>query len=308
MNGLILATLLLSQFDMGGHVEVAQSVKASTFDMSGQISRVRGVMVTASWCGPCKTFKTHEVPRLVKSGWKVGSRDTDHLRVVEHDNPDYRASTLPTFIRLVDGKEVARHVGSMDAVQLAEFIYGSPTKASAAPTPGREVERVIGLLPRPEVGFVDFGCGDGRWCIAAAERWGCRVTGVEIDPVRAEATRERVRILGLDDLITIVTGDATKVEVQADVGVAYLYADVLQQLLPRLEKLRAFASYMHQPPGLPVSKNGDSWFYVRPMAQVRPHSAVWEGQYYSQPVCNNPGCSMCNSIRQQLSSLWWKLF
>lgn len=169
---------------------------------------------------------------------------------------------------------------------------------AAAPTPMKEVERVLGLLPKPEVGFVDFGCGDGRWCIAAAERWGCRVTGVEIDPARAAATRERVKSVGLSHLVTIVTGDATKVDVDADVGVAYLYGDVLQRLQPKLQKLRAFASYKHQPPGLPVVKNGDTWLYFRGDAHAR--TAVWGGQQYAGPVCNDPNCRMCNSIRGQL--------
>ena len=175
------------------------------------------------------------------------------------------------------------------------------TEAHAAPTPGKEVERVIGLLPKPEVGFVDFGCGDARWCIAAAERWGCKVTGIEIDPARASAARERVNAAGLSHLITIITGDATKVDVEADVGVAYLYEDVLGQLKPRVEKLKAFASYMHRPPGLPVTQDGDTWFYRQAVVQYQYRSAVWGGQTYSGPVCNSANCVMCRSIRSQLN-------
>lgn len=173
--------------------------------------------------------------------------------------------------------------------------------AEASPTPGVEVERVIGLLPVPQIGFVDWGCGDGRVCIAAAERWGCRVTGVEIDPVRAQGARDRVRAAGLDHLITIVTGDAVTTDVVADVGYCYGYSGLLEQLQPQIEKLQAFASYMHSPPGLPVFQNGDTWFYVRVTQQSQSHSAVWQGQYYSQPVCNDPNCAMCRSIRKQLN-------
>lgn len=176
--------------------------------------------------------------------------------------------------------------------------------ADATPTPYNEVVRVIGLLPKPEVGFVDFGCGsEARWCITAAERWGCRVTGIEIDPTRAALAKRRVEEAGLDHLITIIEGDAITTDVQADVGVAYLYSDVLGQLKPRLEKLRAFASYLHQPPGLAAVKNGESWIYTRPTtsaAQVK--GAVWNGQVYSHPVCNNPACGMCNAIRAQLNA------
>lgn len=198
----------------------------------------------------------------------------------------------------------------------------------AAHTPMAEVVRVLNLLPRPQVGFVDFGCGyDARWCIAAAEKWGCKVTGIEIDPYRAAAARERVRNLGLSHLITIVEGDAGEVPVRADVGVAYLYPELLARLKPRLEALRAFASYLHQPAGMPVVKNGDSWVYARPPALVRNdrqaspvnlqavHNEIyqqvqsssrplaeWGGQYYAGPVCSNPGCAMCNAIRGQIAS------
>lgn len=189
------------------------------------------------------------------------------------------------------------------AIKEAAFAAAeSQEEAAARPTPTQEVERVLGLLPKPAVGFVDFGCGDARWCIAAAERWGCRVTGVEIDPARASAARERVKSVGLSHLVTIVTGDATKTDVSADVGVAYLYGDVLEKLRPRIEKLQAFASYMHRPPGLPVIQSGSTWIYNKPAMQVRQAAAVWGGQYYSQPVCNDPRCGMCNSIRQQLGS------
>lgn len=174
-----------------------------------------------------------------------------------------------------------------------------PREVAATPTPYSEVVRVVGLLPKPEVGFVDFGCGsDARWCIAAAEKWGCKATGVEINAERAAAAKKAVALAGLGQLVTIVEGDAELVDVKADVGVAYLYADTLEKLKPRLEKLKAFSSYLHQPPGLPVVKNGDSWLYTKP---VKSSVAVWNGQAYSHPVCNDPNCGMCNSIRSQLA-------
>jgi hypothetical protein len=173
----------------------------------------------------------------------------------------------------------------------------------AAHTPMSEVVRVIGLLPKPEIAFVDFGCGyDARWCVAAAERWGCKCVGIEIDPQRASAARERVRNLGLDNLITILEGDAGTVPVSGDVAVAYLYPSVLARLKPRLESFKAFASYLHQPPGLNCTKNGDTWFYRRQVqtAMAQQQGAVWQGMVYNQPVCNSPHCAMCNAIRRQL--------
>ncbi len=191
-----------------------------------------------------------------------------------------------------------------------QFVVTTATHSSdkligeAAPTPMAEVVRVIGLLPTPQIGFVDWGCGDGRWCIAAAEKWPtCRVTGVEIDNARAAATRERVRAAGLENRITIVTGDVLTVPVEADVGTCFLYQSTLDALRPRLEKMRAWASYRHRPTGLPCEKSGDSWIYIRPVQQavVRQPYAVWNGQIYYGP---NPGCNceMCRSIISQIAA------
>ncbi len=185
-----------------------------------------------------------------------------------------------------------------------QVVAAGGLEGEAGPTPGREVERVIGLLPKPTVGFVDYGCGDARWCIAAAERWGCRVTGVEIDPARARAARERVASLGLSHLITIIEGDATTVDVAADVAVVYLYPETIEKLLPKLKTMKACASYIHEPVGLGATKNGNSWIYNRPTLQSRVvgsgRSAVWGGVQYSGPICSDRNCVMCNSIRRQL--------
>lgn len=202
------------------------------------------------------------------------------------------------------------HIGKLTRQELKAWVFESQPLATgaAAHTPMIEVTRVIKLLPSPQVAFVDYGCGyDARWCVAAAEevvagRWRCRVVGVEIDSARAAAARERIRQLGLSHIVTIIEGDATTVDVHADVGVAYLYPEVLVRMRPRLERLRVFASYLHQPPMQSV-KNGDTFIYT---LQVQQHvyqqsqGAVWGGRVYYQPQCSSPNCQMCNAIRSQL--------
>lgn len=184
---------------------------------------------------------------------------------------------------------------------LRKLLGTDDIPADAAPTPHTEISRVLALMPRPEIAFVEYGCGGSApWCIAAVEKWRCKAIGIEIDPARASAARERVREAGLGNLITIITGDATTTDVNADVGVAYLYADVLQKLKPRIEKLSAFASYMHKPP-VPATRNGDSWIWTRPVQQTAA-VAVWGGYQYAAPQCDDPNCGMCASIRAQLAA------
>jgi hypothetical protein len=220
-------------------------------------------------------------------------------------------STLLVFVVLptcLFGAEFSHPGGTLDAWVFTRTSSSGPlATGEAAHTPMSEVVRVLGMLPKPEVAFVDLGCGyDARWCVAAAEKWGCKCVGIELDSKRAEAARERVKNLGLDRLITIVEGDAGEVPVSGDVAVAYLYPSLLARLKPRLESFKAFASYLHQPPGMSCTKNGDTWFYRKAVqsAQSVQYSAspqaVWSGTAYSQPVCNSPYCAMCNSIRHQL--------
>lgn len=313
-----LALTLLFQFNLIG--ESAPPFEFTLIDAPVTVPNPPRTVVTAlapSWCSGCKVAEREaDGNGVVKFQWVHDERS---FPAWVHNLPG--GPTYPIMTWKVNGKSYYKTgwEGLHNFLKTYDNTWNLAAQNApqeAAPTPGQEVERVIGLLPKPEIGFVDFGCGDARWCIAAAERWGCRVTGVEIDPARAAAARERVRSVGLDHLITIIEGDATTTKVEADVGVAYLYPDVLERLRPRLQRLRAFASYIHRPPGLAVSRNGDTWIYVqtvRPVQSFIPIQqpayqygvqyrgpAKWRGQVYLGRVCDNPNCRMCNSIQRQL--------
>lgn len=179
----------------------------------------------------------------------------------------------------------------------------------AAPTPVAEIERALDKLPKPLVGFVEPGCGpDARWAIAAAERWGVHAVGIEIDPARAAAARERVSNLGLDDKVTIITGDALEVDWKdlADVGGSYLYGETLTALAPRLKELRGFASYMHQPGTLAATKYGNTYVWTKPVAQPvvqqQQQVGVWYNGAWYTSANGNCNCAMCQYIRGQLAA------
>lgn len=174
------------------------------------------------------------------------------------------------------------------------------------PTSIEEVRRVLAILrPQQHETFVDYGCGDGRWLIEAVQRYGCRAIGVEINPKRAAIARRKVSDAGLSGRITIITGDATTTQVQADIGVAYLWPDVLRKMKPKLMKLNRFVSYMHPVDGLSMTNYDGAYVWRKPVAIQRPvyaqqRVATWNGYQYRAPVCNSPNCAMCNSIRRQL--------
>ncbi len=86
---------------------------------------------------------------------------------------------------------------------------------------------------------VDIGCGDGRIAVEAARRCGCRAIGIDNDAALADHARQRARAAGVDERVSIVTGeardyavnDATVVFVFLPVGVV---SDVVEHVGRRL--------------------------------------------------------------------------
>lgn len=92
----------------------------------------------------------------------------------------------------------------------------------------------------PDDLVVDLGCGDGRIPIRAAQAFGCRARGVEIDNALAARARAAADDAGVGERVTIVSGDASRALLEdATVVVVFLPAATVERLVPRLlERLR----------------------------------------------------------------------
>lgn len=145
--------------------------------------------------------------------------------------------------------------------------------ADAQPTPMEGVAAVLAALnPQPGEVLVDYGCGfDARYLITACRLHGTlNAIGVEIVPEYAASARRYVEYAGLSDRIEIITGDATKLDVNADIGVAYMWPGALEQLRPKIEKLKRFVSYAYAVPGLTMNRaqvygGGTLYIWNRPI-------------------------------------------
>lgn len=183
----------------------------------------------------------------------------------------------------------------------------SQLPAGQQPAPMDAVTTGLWLLRlTPQDTLADIGCGyDCRWGITAARVYGCKVIAIEIDPAAAESARRYVEHAGLSHLVTVVTGDATQVNFRANKGVAYLFADALAALRPKIAQFDAFVSFAHEVPGLAMQEHGDLYVYQRPQlvrVAVPRATANWGGREYSGRVCGNPRCSMCAAIQAQLAT------
>ena len=104
--------------------------------------------------------------------------------------------------------------------------------------PTRE-EVVAGMLKLGEVkpGDVvyDLGCGDGRIVITAAQTFGTRGVGIDINPVRIREAEENARRVGVTDKVRFIEQDLFEAKISdATVVMLYLLPSVNLKLRPKL--------------------------------------------------------------------------
>jgi SAM-dependent methyltransferase len=104
------------------------------------------------------------------------------------------------------------------------------------PTPQIVVKRMLDLakLKRGET-VIDLGSGDGRIMITAAQDYGARGFGVEIDPYLVQSSNEEAKRVGVADRVKFLKQDLFATDFhQADVLTLYLLPDVNMALRPKI--------------------------------------------------------------------------
>jgi tRNA A58 N-methylase Trm61 len=83
--------------------------------------------------------------------------------------------------------------------------------------------------------LIDLGCGDGRIAIMAAQQFGARATGVDINPERIEEAQANAKKAGVEKMVTFKEGDLFDADIHdATVVTLYLLPDVNMRLRPKL--------------------------------------------------------------------------
>jgi SAM-dependent methyltransferase len=95
--------------------------------------------------------------------------------------------------------------------------------------------KLAGVTPSDVV--YDLGSGDGRIVIAAAENYGARGVGIELDPkLVAEATRNAEKA-GVADRVRFIEGDLFEADIsEATVVTLYLLEQLNEKLRPKLTR------------------------------------------------------------------------
>ncbi len=124
-------------------------------------------------------------------------------------------------------------------VSFAQRIQIRPQRlAPYVPSPPQVVEEMLKLAGVTEEDTVyDLGSGDGRIVITAAQQFGARAVGIEIDEKLVEETQARLRELKLSNRVEIIKQDAMKVDLgAASVVTLYLLTSSNEILRPNLER------------------------------------------------------------------------
>jgi predicted RNA methylase len=86
---------------------------------------------------------------------------------------------------------------------------------------------------------VDLGCGDARMVVLAAEKYGSRGIGYDIDPDMVRASRNNIEKSKVGNLVKIIQADIYTVDIsKADVLPLYLLPEMNLKLLPQFDTLK----------------------------------------------------------------------
>lgn len=104
------------------------------------------------------------------------------------------------------------------------------------PTPPPIVEAMLKLGQiQPSDFVIDLGCGDGRIVVMAAEKFGARGMGYDLNPQRIAEAKENAKKAGVEDKVEFVEKNLFEADVsKATLVTLYLLPDVNLRLRPKL--------------------------------------------------------------------------
>lgn len=113
----------------------------------------------------------------------------------------------------------------------AQDIFFSPTRYAIA-----DAMLKLAGVTRDDVVY-DLGSGDGRIVILAAQKYGARGVGIEIDPNLVALSRQNARDGEVADRVTFIEGDLFAADIsKATVVTLYLSGSVNTRLEPKLRQ------------------------------------------------------------------------
>jgi precorrin-6B methylase 2 len=120
---------------------------------------------------------------------------------------------------------------------VASAVHGDETewRPPFITTPPEVVERMLQVAQtRADDLVIDLGSGDGRIVIAAAQTYGARAVGIELDGALVQKSRAAARAAQVDDKVSFIEGDVLAADIsKASVITVYLLPDLMRKLQSR---------------------------------------------------------------------------
>src|SRR5215218_9860931 len=106
------------------------------------------------------------------------------------------------------------------------------------PTPNDVVDKMLEMAKVTSKDVVyDLGCGDGRIVITAAQKYGARSVGIDIDPNRIAEAMANAKAAKVTDKVRFIEGDLFEADItEATVVTLYLLTRLNEKLKPKLLK------------------------------------------------------------------------
>jgi precorrin-6B methylase 2 len=108
------------------------------------------------------------------------------------------------------------------------------------PTPQNVVEAMLKMANVTSSDVVyDLGSGDGRIPITAAQKYGARAVGIDIDPERIKEASANLAKANVSDKVRFLNQDLFETDLRpATVITLYLLPSLNQKLIPKLKQLK----------------------------------------------------------------------
>ena len=140
----------------------------------------------------------------------------------------------------VAGAAGAAHALDPARALLAQAAATQPRSPDVifVPTPNDVVDKMLEMARVTAKDVVyDLGCGDGRIVITAAQKFGARGVGVDIDPQRIREARQNASRGKVGDKVRFIEGDLFETDIsEATVVTLYLLTELNLKLRPKLMK------------------------------------------------------------------------
>jgi len=159
-----------------------------------------------------------------------------------------RQDVAPTIMEAF-GLSTSQFEPALDGISLTKPDIRTPAKIESinrkpdvvyVPTPQEVVDKMLEMAKVTKDDLLyDLGCGDGRFVVTAAKKYGCRAVGYDISPRRVSESRRNVRKNNVEHLVRIEQKDIFTLDLsKADVITLFLLPSLNVKLIPQLDKLK----------------------------------------------------------------------